>query len=336
MTAAPAKTKKESAAPLKFSDRLDIIKNKRTFSIAFPLGMLALIVLLFTALTGGDFMRESVIVGILDQSLIVGTMAIGVSFIYTIGEIDFSVGNSMGLAAAIGAVVYTATQNVVLMLVVDLVVALALMMFNCTLGVTFRLKSAMVAIVAMSLYGAIAQEVVGPNPITIDYKTCKSLEDSYRYIIFALYFIVCLVVYHKTAVGRKLRFVGGNEKCAEQTGMTVKTARYVAFLLSGIGVGIAATFSTIRTASVASTIGSGMGMDVMLATVLGGMSIFGGARSNAYAGFIGALTVTALNKGLLMMNVPSTLIQGARGVIFLLLVLANSERPSTLPSRQQV
>ena len=54
--------------------------------------------------------------------------------------------------------------------------------------------------------------------------------------------------------------------------------------------------------------GSGLGMDVMLATVLGGMSIFGGARSNAYAGLLGALTVAALNKGLLMVGVSSALI----------------------------
>lgn len=326
----------KTAAPLKLGDRLDIIRNKRAFAIAFPIGMLLFIVLLFTALTGGAFMRQSVIVGILDQSLIVGTMAIGVSFIYTIGEIDFSVGNGMGLAAAVGAVAYTLTGSAFLMIVVDIAVALVLMMFNCTLGITFRLKSAMVAIVAMSLYGALSQEIVGPNPIKIDYATCKALEGSYRYIFFALYFAVCLMIYHNTTVGRKLRFLGGNETCAQQTGITVKTARYAAFLMAGVGMGLAATFSTIRTASVANSIGGSMGMDVMLATVLGGMSIFGGARSNSYAGLIGALTVTALNKGLLMLEVPSTLIQGARGIIFLLLVLANSERPASLPSRQQV
>lgn len=78
-----------------------------------------------------------------------------------------------------------------------------------------------------------------------------------------------------------------------------------------------------------------LGMDVMLATVLGGMSIFGGSRSNAYAGLLGALTVAALNKGLLMVGVSSAFIQGIRGVIFLLLVWMNSERQNLLPSRVQ-
>ena len=64
-------------------------------------------------------------------------------------------------------------------------------------------------------------------------------------------------------------------------------------------------------------------------------SIFGGSRSNAYAGLLGALTVAALNKGLLMVGVSSAFIQGIRGVIFLLLVWMNSERQNLLPSRVQ-
>lgn len=105
--------------------------------------------------------------------------------------------------------------------------------------------------------------------------------------------------------------------------------------MTGVGVGLAAVFSVINVSAVSVETGSGLGMDVMLATVLGGMSIFGGSRSNAYAGLLGALTVAALNKGLLMVGVSSAFIQGIRGVIFLLLVWMNSERQNLLPSRVQ-
>ena len=111
--------------------------------------------------------------------------------------------------------------------------------------------------------------------------------------------------------------------------------QYISFLFAGVGVGLAGVYQTIRTANVASTVGTGMGTDVMLATVLGGMSIFGGTKSNCFAGLIGAITVTILNKGLLMIGVSSTMIQGIRGIVFLLLVYLNSERQKTLPSRQQ-
>lgn len=297
--------------------------------------MLVVVFLLFTALTGGGFLRKTVLMGIFNQSLIVGTMATAVCFIYTTGNIDFSVGAVMGLACTIGALAYQATGSMTVMLIVTILAGLVLMMFNCTLSVVAGVKPAMVAIVAQSVYGAITTTLVGANPIGVDNSICKILEGNYRYIAFLVYFVVCLIIYHKTEIGRKLRFIGGNENCAVQTGINSMKCQYLSFLIAGIGVGLAGTFQTMRTANVAFNTGAGMGMDVMLATVLGGMSIFGGTKSNAYAGVIGAITVTMLNKGLLMIGVSSTMIQGVRGIVFLLLVFLNSERQMTLPSRQQ-
>ena len=53
--------------------------------------------------------------GIFNQALIIGTMATAVSFIYTTGNLDISVGNSMALAATIGALIYNRTGNIALM-----------------------------------------------------------------------------------------------------------------------------------------------------------------------------------------------------------------------------
>lgn len=328
-------TPAERQPKLSIMDRIDIIKNNRFFPLVFPLAMLAVIFLLFVALTGGEFLKASVIKGIFNQSFITGTMAIAVAFIYSTGNIDFSVGNAMGLACCLGAMAYQATQSMLVMVVVTIVCGILLMMFNCTLCVTFNVKPAMVAIVAMSIYSAICTVLVGADPIGVDYNASKTLEGGFRYVSFILYFALCLLLYHNTAIGRKLRFIGGNETCAVQTGINAKKTQYISFLFAGVGVGLAGVYQTIRTANVAQTVGTGMGTDVMLATVLGGMSIFGGTKSNCYAGLIGAITVTMLNKGLLMMGVPSTMIQLFRGIIFLLLVFMNSERQKTLPSRQQ-
>ncbi len=325
----------ERAPKLTLGDRINIIKNHRFFPIIFPLAMLVVLFFLFVALTGGKFLSTSVIKGIFNQSLIIGTLATGAAFIYTTGNIDFSIGSVMGLACVIGALVYQSTGSMTALIIVTLIAGIILMMVNCTMGVVFHIMPAMVAIVAQSIYSALCQTLVGANPLKVDFKTCQSLEGNLRYILFAVYFIACLILYHRTAIGRKLRFIGGNENCAVQTGINKTKTLYMSFLFAGIGVGIAGVFQTLRTANVAQNVGNGMGMNVMLATVLGGMSIFGGTKSNCYAGLIGAITVTILDKGLLMLGVSSTMIQGVRGIIFLLLVFLNSERPKTLPSRQQ-
>jgi len=329
------KEKQKAPSQLGIGDRIEIIKSKRGFSLIFPLSMLLLLVALFVILTGGDFFTLNVIKGIFNQSLIVGTMATAVSFIYTTGNVDISVGNVMGLSAVFGALSYRATGSMVLVIIVTLLCGVLFMMCNCALGIVFHIKSAMVAIVAMSVYNAFTEVLVGPDPIQVDYRLCKQLEGNFRYIAFLLYFGTCLLLYHKTAIGRKLRFIGGNALCANQTGINSAKSKITAYLFAGIGVGLAGVLQLLRTGNVAQSVGTGMGVDVMLATVLGGMSIFGGAKSNVYAGFIGAVTVTTLNKGFLMVGVSSTLIQGVRAIIFLLLVFMNSERQATLPSRQQ-
>ncbi len=325
----------ERAPQLTLIDRINIIKNHRFFPIIFPLTMLVVLFLLFVVLTGGKFLKASVITGIFNQSLIIGTLATGVAFIYTTGNIDFSVGAVMGLACVIGAMAYQATNSMLVLILVTALCGIGIMMINCTLGVVFKIMPAMVAIVAQSIYSALCIVLVGAAPLKVDFKSCQALEGNFRYIAFVLYFLTCLILYHRTAIGRKLRFIGGNETCAVQTGINKTKTLYLSFLFAGIGVGLAGVFQTLRTANVASNVGAGMGMDVMLATVLGGMSIFGGTKSNCFAGLIGAITVTILDKGLLMLGVSSTMIQGVRGVIFLLLVFLNSERPKTLPSRQQ-
>ena len=317
-------------------EKIDIIKNKKLFPLIFSVSVLSIISILFGILTGGRFFGRTVLTGIFQQSIIVGVVSIGASFIYSTGDVDFSVGNVMGLAAALGALSYQQSQSVAAMIAVTIMTALILMLFNCTLSVIFKVKSAMVAIVAMTLYSAITIELVGANPIAVDYKICRTLENGwFRYATFISFVIASLVIYHLTPLGRKLRFIGGNETCSKQTGISSMKSKYLAFVVTGIGVGLGGVYTIIRSGSVANTAGNGMGMDVMLAVVLGGMSLFGGARSNAYSGFIGAMTVTALNKGLLMVGVESSIIQGVRGLLFLLLVFMNSERQLTLPTKQQ-
>lgn len=126
--------------------------------------------------------------------------------------------------------------------------------------------------------------------------------------------------------------LGTNEECAEQTGIRKRHYLTLAFVLGGIGCGIGALLAIIRAGSVGQNTLSSLNMDCMLALVLGGMSIFGGSRSYIYAGIIGSVTVVVLNQGLLMMNVDSTIIQGVRGIIFLLLVCTAQKRPQGLPA----
>jgi len=127
---------------------------------------------------------------------------------------------------------------------------------------------------------------------------------------------------------------GSNEVCASQTGIFSNKCLTIAFVIAGIGVGCGALITLIRTGSVTTSTATDLNMNCMLAIVLGGMPVFGGSKSKAYAAIVGAVTVTALSSGLLMLGVSPTILQGVRGIIFLLLVLLSNKRPQLLPTRE--
>ena len=325
----------EGTGRLGLVDHIRMIREKPLFPLVFPLMVLVLLVIGFGIATGGGFFRKTVLLGVFNQTLIIATVSTAMTFVFAAGNMDISSGSAMTFSAVAGVFAYNATDSVFVMVVVCLLVGVALMSFNGLVHALFGVRTIIISIVMMQLYSAFVSLILGPDTVSMDYGLCRELENAgFRNVSFLLFFGLCMVLFHSTSVGRKLKFTGGNARCAQQTGIQYKHMVMISFMVAGLGVGLSAVFSIIRTSTVGATLGAGMGMDVMLAVVLGGMSIFGGSRSNAYAGLLGAVTVSALNKGLLMCDVSPMLIQGVRGVVFLLLVFLNSERPATLPSSQ--
>ena len=246
---------------LSWKDKLNIIRDNRYFLMLFPIVMLAVIILIFGVATAGRFFKLSVMKGILSQAIIIGTCATGVAFIYSNGNLDISIGAVLGLAATLGVKAYNVTQSVVVMILATVAVALGLMAFNCTMSVVCNIKTITVAIVVTQIYGAISTLLIGGSgKIDLDMSVAAMLEDGgFRYVAFFGYFIFCVVIYHFTRVGRELRFLGGNENCAAQTGISNSRATYISFLMTGVGVGLAAVFSVIDVSAVSVETGRGLG-----------------------------------------------------------------------------
>lgn len=329
-------TTKTERGRVSLSRRLEILFDNRIFTIILPFALLVFVVALFGILTKGAFFSKANIKSIYEQSLVVAVASIGMSFIYTVGNIDVSVGSILCLASAIGGIAWEATGSTLLLMLVTAVMGFLLLQFNCLLSNILHIKAMVASIFMGRIYSAIASELLGPTAMAIDYSVTKSLQTRpIRITFFLVYLIICVIVFQFTARGKSLKFIGGSESCAKTVGLKRTSAVNKAYLYAGIGVGLAAVIMLIRTGTVSVSNGGSIGNDIMLATVLGGMSIYGGHKSSCYAGVLGAFIVIILNKGLLMMGISNTIIQGIRGVIFLIFVYITSEKSKQLPSRQE-
>ncbi|MGM9604616.1 MAG: ABC transporter permease [Faecousia sp.] len=316
-------------------DKLMRLKENRWLFTVLPIIWLFLIVLIFAAATRGRFVTSTNIKVIVTQALTTAVVATGASYIFATGNVNIAMGSCTALTAAVGALVFSNTGSVAAMLFTTILIGVVVMGVCALLSTMLRVSVIHVTIVMMILLTALQEEVLDGGVIAIPYSVTSGLQ-SLRVpeIIFVVFFLFCVIAFEFTSWGRSLKAVGSNQTCSHLTGIYWNKYLLISFLVAGIGSGLGAFLTIIRTGTITVSTCSTMNMDVMLAIVLGGMPISGGSKSRAYAGAIGALTVTALNNGLLMVGVSSTLVQAVRGVIFLLLVLAGSKRSALLPARE--
>lgn len=312
---------------------LKIKESRWTSRLLSPI-ILVLLILLFSVATGGRFSNTRNLQMILEQALVVGTVATGAVFIFATGNVNISMGATTALVATLAAQAYMATGSVPIMFVAAHVCGVLIMGLTALLSTWLNVRVLYVTVVMMTLLASIQMSVLGSSTIQLPYAMTSALDGAgLPLLLFVLFFIFCTVLFHFTALGRKLRYIGINDLCAELTGFKKSRYLFIAFLVAGIGVGLGALSTIVRNGSITTDTCSTLNMDCMLAIVLGGMSCFGGSRSNTYSAIVGAVIVTVLNNGLLMIGVSSTFIQAVRGVVFIILVCASQKRPQGLPSR---
>ncbi len=307
--------------------------ESRLFVRLLPIFFLVVLVVFFAIATGGRFISLPSLKLITQQALIVATVSTGACFIFATNNVNLAMGATTVLTAIIAGLAYNATGSMFVMFAVAILLGSAIMTVSALLSTVLKVRVMFVTIVMMSLLAALAESILGGSTVSLPYEMIQHLTDiNFSYIAFGIYFVVCIIIFHFTDIGRSLRFIGTNNTCAAQTGINKNKYMLIAFLIAGVGCGIGALLVIVRSASIGSKTLSSLNMDCMLALVLGGMSIFGGSRSFAFAGVVGAVTVYVLNQGLLMIGVPSSFIQGIRGIIFLILVCTAQTRPKGLPA----
>lgn len=312
---------------------LKVKESRWTSRLLSPI-ILVLLMVVFSVATGGRFSNARNLSMIFQQALVVGTVATGAVFIFATGNVNISMGAATALIATIAAKAYVSTESIAAMCTVAVVAGIIVLSLTALLSTWLNVRVLYVTVVMMTLLSSIQKAVLGSNTLQMPYEMTSGLKDAgIPTMIFIGFFIFCGVLFHFTSLGRKLRYIGINELCAELTGF--KRSRYllIAFAVAGIGVGLGAIMTIIRNGSITTDTCATLNMDCMLAIVLGGMSCFGGTRSSTYSAIVGAMMVTVLNNGLLMVGVSSTVLQAIRGIVFIILVCASQTRPQGLPSR---
>jgi ribose/xylose/arabinose/galactoside ABC-type transport system permease subunit len=141
-------------------------------------------------------------------------------------------------------------------------------------------------------------------------------------VVFAA--IVQLVEGH-TRFGRYMYVIGGDEVIARQAGVNVSRTKVGLFTVAGIVYGLASVLLTCRLGIATSRMGLTLLFPAITAVAVGGVALTGG-MGGAKNAALGALIVTALNDGLVLMQVSPYIQQAVNGIVLIVAVALTIDR----------
>ncbi|MEU7898320.1 ABC transporter permease [Nonomuraea sp. NPDC049152] len=265
-------------------------------------------------LTGGNFSL------IIQQVMVVGTLAIGQTLIILTGGIDLSNGAIMAFGGIVMAKL-ALSMPPLLAIAAGLAVCALFGLINGMLVTRISLPPFIVTLGMLNVVFALThiysqdQTVTGlPDELTFLGQTFQlgGTRVTYGSVLTIALFLLFAYLLGQTAWGRHVYALGNSPEVARLTGIRTSRLTVGVYTLAGLVYGIAALLLVSRTGVGDPQAGQTDNLDSITAVVLGGTSLFGG-RGLVMGTLIGALIVGVFRNGLQLMGVPSiyqTLITG--------------------------
>jgi ribose/xylose/arabinose/galactoside ABC-type transport system permease subunit len=298
--------------------------GRATFDIALRLGGLFVAILLVAAafyMINSAFLNIDVIISVLRSMSSVAIMALGLTLVIVVGEIDLSFGAMYGLAANSLAVIWI-LGGVPIYIAIPIAIGIGGLVgvFNGVLTTWLKIPSFIVTLgsynllYGLSLYVTNASTFnpvyppegypVAPDQLAFFNNLTKQF-GSHQFSAEVFWMIgLALVVgflLHRSLFGFRLMAIGGNPVAGQLARLPVRKYKILAFVLCGM---LAATagildFSFIQTTQ--PDIGLSQTFPVFAAVIIGGASLSGG-KGTVIGTLCGALLLAELQIGLALLS----------------------------------
>jgi len=140
--------------------------------------------------------------------------------------------------------------------------------------------------------------------------------------VFATVFVVMHFLMKYTAFGRAVYAVGGNAEASRLSGIDVFGVKTAALAITGGLTAISGLLIASQIGSGNGTAATGMELDVIAATIIGGTSLFGG-KGRIWGTLLGVLFLGCHSNGMTLMNVSEYWQYVTRGATIMAAVLLN-------------
>ena len=282
-----------------------------------PIVGLVVIFLLFNVLT--DFRMMGNMSLAFSQVYVTMIAAMGVFFIMTMGGLDFSQGSILGIASIVVCI---------LSILGGIASGAIIGAINGFFYVYRKIKSFIVTICTMFLFRGFIKYMTTNAPVSGSATLINYDSTGFKVACTVVVLVIGFIAFRYTKFGTYLKAIGAGEKAAMFSGIRTDRMKFLMYVLAGALTGFAAFINVIKVGSVTSSGGNQLETQILIALVLGGMPISGGAKVRFENIVVGSLLYVVLNSGLTMMGFSTQMMQLIQGVVFLIFVAVFADRES--------
>lgn len=303
-----------------------------------PLSFLILLVIVLS-FTSPNFASRDNVKQIAIQAAVVAILACGQTAVIIAAQIDLSVGSIMAFCGVVAALAMS--QHHVGIWLACLIACCAGLLIGAVNGLitaygripSFIVTLGMMGIVhgaAGILSGSMNVGNLAPGFDAFGFGELfgSATRDGIPYAVLMMTAAAVLVhvALSRTAWGRALYAIGGNEEAARLSGISLKWSLTTVFALAGLLSGFASIVNVSRASVASMDAGIGLELDAIAATVVGGTSLFGG-EGGIPGTIIGAFLIYTIRNGCQLKGLGTEWQKAIIGAVVILAVLYDRYGP---------
>jgi ribose/xylose/arabinose/galactoside ABC-type transport system permease subunit len=284
------------------------------------------------ALTSKHFLSIENFLNILLQNANIAILAVGMTMVIILGEIDLSVGGieALGCVVAAWMMVYGG-MGIIPSIIIALIAGTLCGVVSGFFVAYFRFHSFVSTLAMMGISRGLA--LIYTHGASI-----YGLPDSFRFIgqgsigpvaVPVIIAAVVLILGHlfltQFRLGNHIYAVGGNIEAARLAGINVGRVKLIVLSISGFCGALAGVIMASRLNSGQGTIGEADLLDTIAAVIIGGTSLMGGVGTIPGT-LLGVLIIGVIRNGLNLLGVSSFWQMVAIGIIIICAVLVDEIR----------
>lgn len=288
---------------------------------------------LFVAIAAFSLTTDTFLTGantslVLQQSIVIGTLALGQTLIILTAGIDLANGSIAVLGTVVMAEFAFNGGDPLVALLLGLLVCVALGTASGLIVTRLHLPPFIVTLGVLTIVFAASRLYAQSRSYPVDDNLLRFLGDGFRvgavlvtwgtFVMLGLFGLFWYLL-ARTGWGRHVYAVGNSPEAARLTGIKVDRTLVSVYLVAGLLYGIAAWQALGRIPNADPNAYQTANLDSITAVVIGGTSLFGG-RGGVLGTLVGTLIVGVLRSGLTQAGIDNLYQDVATGILVILAV----------------